>query len=136
MTERKQLAIVNQVDSLILSLRGQKVILDRDLASLYEVETRILVRAVHRNIERFPDDFVFQLNKTESTLLATNCERLRNLRFVRRPPYAFTEHGTIMAAGVPNSPTAVEASIFVVRAFVKLRQLLTAHKELAPKVAE
>jgi hypothetical protein len=136
LNEKKALATINEVKSLILPLREHKIILDRDLASLYKVETRILVRAVQRNIDRFPDDFVFQLDQAEAALLVKNAVRLKNLKFSRRPPYAFTEHGTIMAAGVLNSPTAVEASVFVVRAFVKLRQVLTAHKELASKVAE
>jgi hypothetical protein len=124
------------VESLILSLRGHKVILDRDLAALYEVETRILNRAVQRNVERFPDDFMFQLTLGDTADLAKRQVRLANLKYTRRPPYAFTEHGVIMAASVLNSPRAVEVSVLVVRAFVKLRELLFTHKELAQKFAE
>lgn len=136
MANRHDLLVIEQVESLILSLRGQKVLLDRDLAELYEVETRILNRAVKRNLERFPDDFMFQLASDETAALAASHERLTNLKFARRPPFAFTEHGAIMVASVLSSPRAVEASIYVVRAFVKLRQLLATHKELAVKLAE
>jgi len=136
MRAERELSVGTQVESLILPLRGHKVLLDRDLAALYEVDTRSLNRAVQRNLDRFPEDFMFQLQAAETASLATTHERLKNLKFARRPPYAFTEHGAIMAASVLNSPRAVEASIFVVRAFVKLRQLLATHKELASKVAE
>lgn len=131
-----QVAVVEQVENLILELRGQKVILDRDLAAMYEVETRVFNRAVQRNIERFPADFMFQLDHQETTSLAAAQQRLRNLKFARRPPYAFTEHGALMAASVLNSPRAVEVSVLVVRAFVKLRQLLFTHKELAKRFEE
>jgi len=130
------LITVKGIESLIVSLRGQRVILDRDLAALYGVATGALNRADKRNIERFPDDFVIQLERAEQTTLAESDRRLETIRFSRTIPYAFTEHGAIMAASVLNSPRAVEASIFVVRAFVKLRQLLATHKELASKVAE
>ena len=125
-----------EVESLIISLRGHKVIIDRDLATLYEVETRALNQAIKRNADRFPGDFMFQLDAIETSSLAASYLRLTKLKFSRTLPFAFTEHGAIMAASVLNSPRAVEASIFVVRAFVKLRQLITTHKELAHKLAE
>ena len=136
MADHYEILVVEQVESLILSVRGQKVLLDRDLAELYAVETRILNRAVKRNLERFPDDFMFQLTSEESAALAQAHDRLIKLKFARRPPYAFTEHGAIMAASVLSSPRAVEVSVLVVRAFVKLRELLFTHKELAKKFTE
>jgi ORF6N domain. len=131
-----KLALVESIAGGIFELRGQRVILDRDLAALYGVPTGALNRAVKRNAERFPEDFMFQLTGEETAELAKSHKRLANFKFARLPPFVFTEHGAIMAASVLNSPRAVEASIFVVRAFVKLRQLLATHKELAHKVAE
>lgn len=124
-----------QVDSLIMEIRGQKVILDSDLASLYEVETKRLNQQVNRNFERFPADFMFQLSEEEFANLklqfATSSWGGR-----RKLPYAFTEHGAIMAASVLNSPRAVEMSVYVVRAFVKLRTLALQYKELTRKLAQ
>ncbi|MCI0359891.1 MAG: ORF6N domain-containing protein [Planctomycetaceae bacterium] len=131
-----KLALVESIAAEILELRGQRVILDRDLAALYDVPTGALNRAVKRNAERFPEDFMFQLTPEETAELAKSQKRFSKFKFARLPPLVFTEHGAIMAAGVLNSPRAVEASIFVVRAFVKLRQLLATHKELAHQVAE
>jgi hypothetical protein len=134
MSGNRDMLAVERAESLIVEIRGQRVIVDGDLASLYEVETRALNQAVKRNSDRFPDDFMFQLTRDEATHLATSHVRLKNLKFSRTGLSVFTEHGAIMTASVLNSPRAVEASIFVVRAFVKLRQLLAAHKELAHKV--
>jgi hypothetical protein len=124
-----------QVDSLIMEIRGQKVILDTDLAGLYEVETKRLNEQVKRNMERFPEDFMFQLSAEEFAILksqfATSSWGGR-----RTAPYAFTEHGAIMAASVLNTPKAVEMSVFVVRAFVKLRALAMQYKELTRKLAQ
>lgn len=124
-----------QVDSLIMEIRGQKVILDKDLAALYEVDTKRLNEQVKRNIDRFPEDFMFQLSVEEFSNLksqfATSSWGGR-----RYPPYAFTEHGAIMAASVLNSPRAVEMSVFVVRAFIKLRTLALQYKELTRKLAQ
>jgi hypothetical protein len=136
MSKSAKTTVIQQVDSLIVPLRGSKVLLDRDLAALYEVDTRSLNRAVQRNLDRFPGDFMFQLTVDETRLLAASSGRLKNLKFARRPPYVFTEHGAVMAASVLNSQRAIEASIFVVRAFIKLRELLFTHKELAHKFAE
>ncbi len=123
------------VDNLIIEIRGQKVILDSDLAGLYEVETKRLNEQIKRNIERFPQDFMFQLTTDEfenlKSQFATSSWGGR-----RTPPYAFTEHGAIMAASVLNSPRAVEMSVFVVRAFVKLRSLALQYKELTRKLAQ
>lgn len=119
----------------ILLVRGQKVILDQDIAELYGVSTKRLNEQVRRNQSRFPEDFMFQLTREEFSILrsqfATSSWGGR-----RYPPNAFTEHGAVMLAGVLNSPIAVEASIQVVRAFVRLRTMLASHKELARKLSE
>ncbi|MEX2172932.1 MAG: ORF6N domain-containing protein [Pirellulaceae bacterium] len=136
MSKTSSMLLDEQVESLILSIRGQKVLLDRDLAALYEVETKALNRAVTRNSERFPEDFMFELTSEEKGQVVASRPHLSPIKFSTVLPHAFTEHGAIMAASVLSSPRAAEASIFVVRAFVKLRQLLSSHKELAHKVAE
>jgi hypothetical protein len=122
----------------ILVLRGQRVLLDADLATLYGVTTKALNQAVKRNAERFPEDFMFRLAPAEITTLnrsqiATGSQKHRDPRF---PPYAFTEHGAIMAASILNSPRAIEMSVYVVRAFVQLREMLTSNKELARRFAQ
>ncbi|OGV77425.1 MAG: hypothetical protein A3K19_12555 [Lentisphaerae bacterium RIFOXYB12_FULL_65_16] len=136
------------LDSRILTLRGQKVILDTDLAQLYGVPTKALNQAVRRNREKFPTDFMFQLAAQEVADLisqtVTACRpdmrsqivtasTKRNVRF---PPYAFTEHGAIMAATVLNSPRAVQMSIFVVRAFVRMRQAFAGSQVLEKRLAD
>jgi phage regulator Rha-like protein len=130
----RALVPIERITHSILLIRGQKVLLDEDLAELYGVETKLLNRAIKRNRDRFPEDFLFQLTLAE----------FKNLRFQfgtsrwggrRYPPYAFTEHGAIMAATVLNTPRAVEMSVFVVRAFVRLRQMLATHADLARKLA-
>ena len=130
------LLLVDRIATHIVPLRGHRVILDRDLAALYGVTTSALNRAVKRNIARFPDDFMFQISNEERADLAIAFANLSKLKFARTQPYAFTEHGAIMAASVLNSPRAVEVSVLVVRAFVKLRELLFTHKELAKKFTE
>jgi hypothetical protein len=124
------------IESLIRTIRGQKVILDADLALIYGVETRVLNQAVKRNLQRFPHDFLFQLTRTEKDEVVTNCDHLAGLKFSPVLPYAFTENGAIMAASVLNSPQAVRMSVYVVRAFVKMRELLGGTRELARKLAE
>ena len=129
---------VERIENQILLVRGQKVLLDTDLAALYGVETRVLNQAVKRNLERFPADFMFQLSAEEfenwrSQLVISKPGAKMGLR---RAPFAFTEHGALMAASVLNSPRAVEVSLYVVRAFVRLRETLAAHKGLAAKLEE
>jgi hypothetical protein len=109
--------------------------LDADLAILYGVSTKRLNEQVKRNRDRFPADFMFQLTEDEKTEVVANCDHLKRLKFSPNLPYAFTEHGAIMLATVLSSPVAVQASIQVVRAFVKLRQILSANKELAHKLS-
>ena len=129
------LVLVEQVQSKILFIRGEKVILDSDLAALYGVPTGRLNEQVKRNRERFPTDFMFQLTAEEVKVLRSQIATSNKGRGGRRyKPYAFTEHGAIMAASVLNSERAVQASIFVVRAFVKLRQMLAPYKELMGKL--
>ena len=118
----------------ILVIRGERVMLDADLAVLYGVETKRLNEQVRRNRERFPEDFMFQLSSTEKIEVVANCDHLSKLKFSRNLPYAFTEHGTIMAASVLNTPLAVAVSVQVVRAFVKLREIISTHKDLAAKL--
>lgn len=125
------------VERRILELRGTKVILDSDLAGLYGVETKRLNEQVKRNSERFPSDFVFQLTQEEFENLRSQSATSSRAHGGRRtPPYVFTEHGAIMVANVLNSQRAIEMSVFVVRAFVRLRGILATHKELASKLDE
>jgi phage regulator Rha-like protein len=136
------------VDDVILTIRGHKVILDRDLAMLYGVEVKRLNEQVKRNRDRFPDDFAFQLTLQEVTNLKSqiataSAQRSRSQiatlkrgHNIKYRPYAFTEHGAIMAATVLNSSKAVEMSVFVVRAFVKMREQLLATATLAKRLAE
>jgi hypothetical protein len=127
----------DRIEQAILLIRGEKVILDSDLAALYGVTTARLNQQVQRNIKRFPADFVFQLSEDEFSNLMSHFATSRlGWGGHRKPPYAFTEHGAIMAASVLNTPRAVEMSVFVVRAFVRLRAFLVTHKELAEKLAE
>jgi hypothetical protein len=134
MADEGEIILVDQIEPLILEIRGRKVLLDSDLAALYGVLTKRLNEQVRRNGERFPDDFMFQLTATEKAEVVANCDHLAKLKFSPKQPYTFTEHGTMMAAMILNSPRAVEVSVFVVRAFVKLRQLVLTHKELAGKL--
>ena len=110
------------LDNMIFMIRGQRVMLDRDLATLYEVPTYRLNEAVKRHINRFPDDFMFQLTREELMEVIANCDILKNLKFSRTNPYAFTEHGVAMLASVLNSEKAVEINIEIIRAFVRLRK--------------
>jgi phage regulator Rha-like protein len=125
------------VESRILVLREQKVILDSDLAELYGVPVKRLNEQVKRNQERFPSDFMFRLSAEESDALRSQSATSKTGRGGRRyAPYAFTEHGAIMAATVLNSERAVEMSVFVVRAFVRLREMLATNHQLASKIDE
>jgi len=125
-----------RIENKILLLRGQRVMLDRDLAELYGVETKNLNRQVKRNPERFPSGFMFQLTLSEKEELVTNWHRFNSLKHSTVLPFAFTEYGALMLASVLNSPRAIEAGIFVVRAFVHLKEMLLTHKDLAQKLKE
>ena len=127
----------DRIESRILLVRGEKVILDSDLAELYGVTTKRLNEQVKRNKNRFPADFMFQASSAETEHLRSHFATSKSARGGRRyQPYAFTEHGAIMAASVLNTPRAVEVSVYVVRAFIKLRETISTHKELARKFGE
>ncbi len=119
------------IESRILTLRGLKVILDSDLAAIYGVTTKALNQAVKRNVSRFPADFLFQLTAVEKAEVVTVCDHLRKLKFSPVLPRAFTEHGALMAATVLNSERAVAMSLFVIRAFLKMRETFVSRRELA-----
>jgi hypothetical protein len=124
------------IEARILLLRGERVMLDADLAAIYGVPTRVLNQAVKRNRDRFPEDFMFRLTEAEKSEVITVCDHLRPLRYSPSLPHAFTEHGAIMLASVLNTPAAVQASVHVVRAFVRLREVLATHKGLSRKLEE
>jgi hypothetical protein len=129
---------VERIASAIYLIRGQKVMLDRDLADLYGVETRTLIQAVKRNIERFPDDFMFQLTKEElenwrSQIVISNPDAKMGLR---RQPYAFTESGVAMLSSVLRSKRAVQVNIMIMRTFVRIREMLATHRDVARKIEQ
>ena len=124
------------VESLIRLIRGQRVILDADLAQVYGVPTKRLNEAVRRNAEKFPEDFAFAVDFQEVVNMRSQIATSSGHGGRRYRPWVFTEHGAIMAANVLNSPRAVQMSVFVVRAFVKMRETLAQNKELAAKLAE
>jgi len=136
----KDIIPIGQIEKRIYVLRGKRVMLDADLADLYGVTTKRLNEQVGRNAERFPEDFAFKLTKQEladlRSQIATSSGATGTHGGRRYQPRVFTEHGAIMAASVLNSPRAIEVSVFVVRAFVKLRELSLAHKEIRQKLDE
>lgn len=136
MKEINSIIPVSSIQQRIFEIRGIKVIIDADLAKFYGVETKRLNEQVKRNPERFPKDFMFRLNDNEKTELVANCDHLSNLKYSRTLPYAFTEHGAIMAASVLNTKRAAEVSVFVVRAFVTLRQSIREYKEIMQRLAD
>jgi hypothetical protein len=135
MEGQKALIPMERIVRAILSIRGEKVMLDSDLADIYGVSTGALNQAVKRNLGRFPPDFMFQLTEIEKNEVVTNCDNLARLKFSPHLPYAFTEHGALMLANVLNSERAAQTSVQVVRAFVRLRQMLASNAELARKLA-
>jgi hypothetical protein len=136
-TAQTQIIPAPDIARLIYSLRHRRVILDADLAALYGVETRALVQAVKRNAERFPEDFLFQLAPEEAAALRSQIVISKSGRGGRRYlPHAFTEHGALMAATVLNSPRAVAMSLYVIRAFVKMREDLAANAAILKRLAE
>ncbi|MDP2413175.1 ORF6N domain-containing protein [Daejeonella sp.] len=125
-----------QFESLIFELRGFKVMIDTDLASLYETETKKLKQQVKRNEDRFPSDFMFVLTNEEKEQLVTNCDRLNNLKHSSISPMAFTKQGVAMLSSVLRSPKAVKINIEIMRAFVYYRQILLQNQDLYKKVKE
>jgi hypothetical protein len=144
---RTALTTPDQIDHSILVIRGHKVLLDAQLAAFYGIETKIVMQAVKRNLSRFPVDFMFQLNSEEWDALRSQIAT-SNLRSQivtsssrghggrRYPPYTFTEQGVAMLSSVLRSPRAIEVNIQIMRAFVRLRQLLSEHKELADRLTK
>lgn len=129
------LILIEHITSRIYFIRGQKVMLDRDLAELYEVETKVLKQAVRRNSKRFPIDFMFELSKEEfinwrSHFVTSNQDKMG----LRHAPMAFTEQGIAMLSGILRSDRAIEVNIVIMRAFVKMRQMLATNKEFAKKL--
>ena len=136
MSNRDTVVSLDRVESFILSIRGRRVILDSDLARLYGVTTARLNEQVKRNPDRFPPDFVFPLSRQEFTALISQNATSKGRGGRRKLPNVFTEHGAIMAANVLNSGRAIEVSVYVVRAFVRLREMTAANKEVTAKLAE
>src|SRR4030042_5972783 len=124
-----------RIVQIILLIRGKKVIIDSDLARLYGVSTKRLNEQVRRNLNRFPEDFMFQLTSQEKAEVVANCDHLQNLKFSPVLPFVFTEHGALMAASILNSARAVETSIYIVRVFIRIRELLSMHKDFVQKLA-
>jgi len=131
-----KLVPIELIENKIYLIRGQKVMLDRDLAFLYGIQTKLLKRAVKRNISRFPDDFMFQLTKDEAEYSRCQFGTLKRGENIKYLPFAFTEHGILMLSSILNSKRAIYVNIQIMRAFVKLRTMLATHKELAAKFAE
>jgi ORF6N domain len=127
---------ITQITERILLIRGQRVLLDQDLAALYEVPTKRFNEAVKRNLTKFPSDFCFQLTAEEYTALRSQFATLKTGRGQHRKylPNVFTEHGAFMAATMLNTPRAVQVSVFVVRAFIRLRELALSHQDLAKRL--
>ncbi len=128
--------LLPRIEARIQTIRGQRVMIDSDLAEVYGVPTKALNQAVKRNAGRFPGDFMFQLTPAEKAEVVTNCDHLQKLKYSKALPYAFTEHGAIQAANVLASAQAVEMGIYVVRAFVQLRQAAVLHADLAKRLAQ
>ena len=135
MAKSSAIDVVAKLDPRILSIRGHRVMLDADLAEVYRTTTGARNQAVKRNRKRFPAEFMFRLTFREKEEVVTNCDHLRKLKYSPSLPFAFTEYGGVMLAAVLNSSIAVQASIAVVRAFIRLRVVLATHKELARKLA-
>lgn len=130
----KTLVSEDRITDAILTVRGERVVLAADLASMYGTTTKRLNEQVKRNRDRFPPDFCFQLTVAERDEVVANCDHLRQLKFSPSLPLAFTQHGALMAANVLNSPRAVSVSVHVVRAFMSLRNAAAAHGDLAKKI--
>lgn len=128
------LVSVEKVESRIFQIRGKKVMLDKDLANLYEASTKVLNQAVKRNIERFPEDFMFQLTTKERKEVVTDCDHLKQLKFSYQCPYAFTEQGVAMLSSVLNSKRAIAVNIQIMRAFVNIKRVAVTYSGLKHKI--
>lgn len=132
----KSIVPIESIVGRIVLFRGEKVLIDRDLAGLYGVSTKVLNQAVKRNERRFPPDFMFRLTKAEKAELVTNCDRFKTLRHSSVLPRAFTEQGVAMLSSVLSSDRAVDVNIAIMRAFVHLRRMVSSHAELAGRLTE
>jgi len=131
----KKLSITKQhIENRIFTIRGNQVMMDRDLAEMYNVETKVLNQAVKRNIERFPELFRFQLTDSEKNELVTNCDRFENLKHSSNKPYAFTEQGVAMLSAVLRSETAIKVSIQIINAFVEMRKIMAGQSGLIQRM--
>ncbi len=136
-SQDKDLIIIESIASRIHFIRGHRVMLDSDLAEVYQVETRVLNQAVKRNLNRFPEDFMFQITEEETKSLTSQIVTSNKGRGGRRYfPYVFTEHGAVMLASILKSQIAIDASIQVIRAFVQMRTILMLHADLAERIEE
>jgi chromosome condensin MukBEF ATPase and DNA-binding subunit MukB len=125
---------VDKIEDRIFQIRGKKVMLDKDLAQLYQVTTKAVNQAVKRNIGRFPEDFMFVLTEKEKEEVVTNCDHLKSLKFSHQRPYAFTEQGVAMLSGVLTGDRAVNVNIQIMRAFVNLRRMAVTYNGLKRKI--
>ncbi len=140
--KKEQLIAIEKIEEKIYHIRGEKIMLDSDLAEIYGVETKVLKQAVRRNLDRFPKDFMFEITLEElrhieslrSQNVTLKTDASKRGRHSKYKPFVFTEHGSVMLASVLKSQTAIEASIQVVRAFVQMRSIMALHKELAGKI--
>ncbi|MCU0461054.1 MAG: ORF6N domain-containing protein [Bacteroidales bacterium] len=122
------------ISSLIHIIRGEKVMLDFDLATLYSAETRTLKQAVKRNIKRFPEDFMFVLSASEWKEVITNCDNLGAIKFSPSRPFAFTEQGVAMLSSILNSERAISVNIQIIRVFTRMRTMIESHKDILKKL--
>lgn len=125
---------IEPIQNKILIIRNIKVILDSDLAAIFQVSTKALNQAVKRNTARFPSEFIFQLSKEEKSEVVTNCDHLSAIKYSHKLPYAFTEHGVAMLSMILKSERAIHMGVYIVRAFIKLRELIISNNELAKKI--
>jgi hypothetical protein len=135
MDKKSIMVPIERIEQAIFLIRGKKVMVDSDLAVLYGVPTKALNQAVKRNERRFPPDFMFRLTKKEKNELVTNCDRFERQKHSSAIPRAFTEQGVAMLSSVLNSDRAIDVNIEIMRAFVRLRQMLATHKDLERKIA-
>lgn len=131
----RELIPARDIEQRIFLIRGHKVMIDRDIAELYQVPTKVLNQSVKRNHERFPDGFMFRLTLQETRELVTNCDRFSNLKHSSATPFVFTEYGVAMLSSVLRSKRAVQINIQIIQTFIRLRQWALTHKDLARKIA-
>ncbi|HAS00037.1 MAG: KilA-N, DNA-binding domain protein [Candidatus Moranbacteria bacterium GW2011_GWC2_37_73] len=134
--EAKSLVPQEIIENRILLLRGKKVMIDSDLATLYGVSTKSLKQSVKRNTKRFPEDFMFELNKEEKEEVVTNCDHLKHLKYSPYKPSVFTEQGVAMLSSVLKSEKAIQVNIQIMRTFTKIKEMIISNKELRRKMEE